>query len=340
MMTGKEHSYPLDLKNHKELAKILNSIKSKNISKLETSFKPLLGFSYPQLQDWDLGQQLIFLEACKEIGIVNSKLHGSVMKCDACNSHSFCMRVVCTLCRSSNIIRGTTIEHDSCGNIDFDYKYMSSDGALQCEKCNKKLKAIGLDYSKLGYFYKCLECKAMLPNIDHHYICLQCGKSSYQDELHILHLHTYTVNPQKLDELLNYDNYLLSVVEELDRIGIKSKISGSIIGTSKLQHNFALVAYNEEILPTLVVDTIESNANNNKVEEMLVLSFIAKCLDAKVSNKILLAIPSLKESLRDLVNINRITLLEANSKDEAVLELTQAITEIYNKAETIAQNDK
>ena len=89
-----------------------------------------------------------------------------------------------------------------------------------------------------------------------------------------------------------------------------------------------------------MVDTIESNANNNKLEEMLVLSFIAKCLDAKVSNKILLAIPSLKESLRDLVNINRIILLESNSKDEAVLELTQAITEIYNKAETIAQNDK
>ena len=334
MITGKEYLYPLDLKNHKELAKILNSIKCKNISKLVTSFKPLVGFSYPQLQHWDLEQQLLFLQACKEIGIVNGKPHDSVMKCDSCNSHSFCMKLACTLCKSSNIIRGTTIQHDSCGNIDFDYKYMTLDGELLCEKCHNRLKAIGLDYSKLGYFYKCLECKAMLPNIDQEYICLKCGKLSNQDELDILQLYAYTINLQKLDEVLNYDNHLLSVVEELDRIGIKSELSGSIVGSSKIEHTFALVAYNEKNLPILVIDIIENN--NNKTDEMLVLSFIAKCLDAKISNKILLTISGLKEGLRELININRIILVEANTKDEAVLEVTQIITEIYNKTETIA----
>jgi hypothetical protein len=330
---GKEYASPLDLKNHKELARILNGIKRNNTSQLEATFKPFLGFSYPQLQHWDLEKQILFLQACKEIGIVNGKPHTSVMKCSACNSHSFCTSFVCTLCRSSNIIRGTTIQHDSCGNIDFDYKYMTSEGILQCEKCNKKLKAIGLDYSRLGFFYKCLECKAMLPNIDQQFICLQCGKSSNQDELQILELYSYTINLQKLDELLHYDNFLLSIVDELDRIGIKSELLGSIVGTSKIRHNFALVAFNEKNIPILVVDTIEPD--NNNVQEMFVLSFIAKCLDAKISNRILLAIPRLNENLRELINLNRIIVVEANKKDDAILELTQTIAEIYNKTESV-----
>jgi hypothetical protein len=210
---------------------------------------------------------------------------------------------------------------------------MTSEGILQCEKCNKKLKAIGLDYSRLGFFYKCLECKAMLPNIDQQFICLQCGKSSNQDELQILELYSYTINLQKLDELLHYDNFLLSIVDELDRIGIKSELLGSIVGTSKIRHNFALVAFNEKNIPILVVDTIEPD--NNNVQEMFVLSFIAKCLDAKISNKILLAIPRLNENLRELINLNRIIVVEANKKDDAILELTQTIAEIYNKTESV-----
>jgi hypothetical protein len=125
---------------------------------------------------------------------------------------------------------------------------------------------------------------------------------------------------------------MLSVFEELDKLGIKSSLIGAICGMSGLQHNFALVAYDSEDLPFVIVDGIESQTNHNdkKEDELSVLSFIAKCSDVKVSKKILLAIPSLRGNLRELLHVNGINLVESTNKDEAALDLTQTIREIYN----------
>jgi hypothetical protein len=101
-----------------------------------------------------------------------------------------------------------------------------------------------------------------------------------------------------------------------------------------LQHNFSLVAYDTKDLPFVIVDGIESQTNHNdkKEEELFVLSFIAKCSDVKVSKKILLAIPSLRGNLRELLHVNGIILVESTNKDEAALDLAQTIREIYNTA--------
>ena len=321
-----------EIGNNRELSKMLNDINNKKITKLEPSFDAGLGFSYPVIEHYSLEEQISFLESCMKIGILNGKPSISLLKCGSCDSFHFCTKFVCTLCTSSNIIRGITIEHDSCGNVDFDYKYISSDGTLVCEKCNKTLKAIGVDYSKIGYFYKCSECSALLPNVDQHYLCLKCGTTSSGDELKMLQLYSYTVDHQKLSEKLNADNFMLSVFEELDKLGIKSSLIGAICGMSGLQHNFALVAYDSEDLPFVIVDGIESQTNHNdkKEDELSVLSFIAKCSDVKVSKKILLAIPSLRGNLGELLHANGIILVESTNKDEAALDLAQTIMEIYN----------
>jgi len=126
---------------------------------------------------------------------------------------------------------------------------------------------------------------------------------------------------------------MISVVGELEKVGIKSTLTEVIYGISGLQHNFSLVTYDMKDLPFVIVDELESQENNNtkREAEIFVLSFITKCLDVKVPNKILLAIPSLKENLKELLRMNGIVLVEAETKDEAVLDLAQIITEIYNR---------
>ena len=326
----------MKISDKEKIINILQDIQNRNITKLDPLFEPTLGFSYPVIDHYNssLHEQIFFLESCMKLGIFNRKSSVTLLKCNSCNSLHFYNKFVCTLCKSSNIVRGITIGHDSCGNVDFDYKYMTLDGSLVCQKCNKKLKAIGVDYSKIGYFYKCLECSALLPDMDQHYLCLKCGTTSLQDELQILHLFSYTVDLQKVAEKLNGDNFMISVVRELDKVGIKSTLTEVIYGISGLQHNFSLVTYDMKDLPFVIVDELESqknNNNNNKEAEILVLSFITKCLDVKVPNKILLAIPSLKENLKELLRMNGIILVEAQTKDEAALDLTQTITEIYNR---------
>ena len=328
--------------NHKELLKILNYIKNNNIKRLEPSIDVNGGFSYPIIGQYSTEEQISFIETCLKNGIFYGKPSMSLLSCAYCESLYFSNNFTCTLCKSSNITRAIAIEHDTCGNIDFASNYMSIDGTLTCEKCNKQLKSIGVDYSRVGYFYKCLECKAMLSNIDQLYICLKCNRSSLNEELKIFQLFTYAINQQKLFEKLNDNNFMFFVVEELGRVGIESKQLGSIIGTSKIEHTFSLIVYDDKNNPFIVVDTIQfeeqNNNNNNRIENeddnTQILSFIGKCLDTRVSNKIILAIPALKQNIRELININKITLVESKTKDDAKLDLTGVITDIYNKGET------
>lgn len=325
--------------NHRELLKILNFIKNNNIKELDPSVDTNGRFSYTIIGQYSIEEQRSFLETCVRNGIFNGKTSMSLLSCSYCDSIHFFNKFTCTLCKSSNIIRSTAIEHDHCGNIDFVSNFLTSDGSLTCKKCNKQLNSIGVDYSQLGYFYKCLECKTMLSNIDQYYTCLNCNRSSINEELKILQLFRYTISQEKLSEKLNDENFMFSVVEELGRVGIESKQLDSLTGTSKIQHTFSLIVYDNKKKPFIVVDIIQfeelNNNNNKKIETdndyIDILSFIGKCLDIKVSNKILLAIPSLKERLRELININKIILVESKTKDDAVLDLCTAITEIYNK---------
>jgi hypothetical protein len=308
---------------------ILKELKNKNITKLEPSFHPSHGIQYSEVDGESVEEQINILERLEEMGLVNGKVSKSIEKCKFCNSYRFYINLACTLCKSAQIVQGATIKHDSCGNIDFDYKYLREDNSLKCEKCNKSLKAIGIDHSKLGYFYKCLECKSILPNISNQYLCVNCGNNLGHDELSIQYLKTYFVDSKKLADTLNANAYLLSVVEELDRVGIKSELSASIIGKSDMSHVFELVIYDELKHPFIALDTLESD---NKIEDILVLSFIAKSSDAHIPNKILLSIPKLRESLKALARINGIIVIESETIDEATLDLVNAITEIHNNS--------
>ena len=318
-----------DLKAKYELVQTLKKLKNNNITKLEPSFDPLRGFLYNEIDHGQLIEQTKLLQLLEEIGIVDGKISKSIEKCKICDSYQFYINFACTFCKSSAIVQGATIKHDSCGNIDFEYKYIIDDNGLKCEKCNKSLRAIGVDYSKLGYFYECLECRSILPSISQQYLCINCGNYLNHDELSILYLKTYSVNSKKLSEVLDAKTYLFSVIEDLERMGIKSELSASIIGKSKMSHIFELITYNERNLPVLVVDSIQSD---NKIDDILVLSFVAKSLDANVPNKILLTIPSIKESLKALANINGVIVIESETTEEATLDLIKTVTEIHNNS--------
>ncbi|HKG71401.1 MAG TPA: hypothetical protein VKA87_05850, partial [Nitrososphaeraceae archaeon] len=80
--------------------------------------------------------------------------------------------------------------------------------------------------------------------------------------------------------------------------------------------------------PFLVADIIETD---HRTDEMRLLSFIGKCVDSRIENKIIVAIPNLKEDLRELVNTNGIVLIESRAMEDTTLELVKAVEERYRK---------
>jgi hypothetical protein len=321
-----------------ELAKLLDSLRERNRSaskviglpvRLKPSFHQGRGFLYSDIQLPTLEEQIKFLEVLERISTITHGPSISVMQCPFCNSHRFCSTFACKLCKSPNILRGSAIVHEPCGNIDFYHKYVTSDGTLICQKCNKNLKAIGVDYSRLDRIYNCLGCKSMLSDIEQLYKCLDCEKSSTLEESRIWLLEEYVFDIDKLADVVKVDNSMLSVIKELDTIGIKAVHQGAVIGASRISHTFSLVAYVKKVeQPFLVADIIETD---HKTDEMRLLSFIGKCVDTRIENKIIVAIPNLEKDLRELVNSNGIKLVELSAIEDITFELVKAVEEIHHR---------
>jgi hypothetical protein len=318
-----------------ELAKLLDRLREKNrsIVRLPVRLEPLFhsgrGFFYPDIELTTLEEQTRLLESFERTGIVTRSPSISIMQCSSCGSHRFCSTFVCKLCKSPNILRGSAIVHEPCGNIDFYDKYETDDGTLVCQKCNKNLKAIGVDYSRLDPIYNCLNCKSMLSNIDQFYKCLDCGKSSTLEESRILLLNEYVFDIDKLSNIVNVEKSMLSVTKELDKLEIKAVHHGTVTGASRIPHIFSLVAYADKVQqPFLVADIIETD---NRTDEMRLLSFIGKCIDSRIENKIIVAIPNLKEDFRELISTNGIVLVESSAMEDITFKLVKAVEEIYHK---------
>ena len=96
-----------------------------------------------------------------------------------------------------------------------------------------------------------------------------------------------------------------------------------------MQHTFSLVVYDQKgERPILVADIIESD---DTAAETYILSFIAKCLDAKIEEKIIVIVnPHLSQSLRELVDAYRIRLVESKTEENTIVELVKAVKEIYH----------
>jgi hypothetical protein len=200
-----------------------------------------------------------------------------------------------------------------------------------------------LDYSKINIF-QCQICNGISIDAEQQYICINCGKANSKTDLLTSNLFEYTINESKLINLINDLEYIIPIVEELDRLGIKSNFQSTIEGISGTSHLFDLIAYNSNNQPILILETIEISKEfifgNN---EHLILSFIGKCSDFNIVNKILIVSDELPIHLLNLLKSNKITVLKMHSREESSIEITQLITELFNNTieqEAIIQNEK
>jgi hypothetical protein len=112
-------------------------------------------------------------------------------------------------------------------------------------------------------------------------------------------------------------------------MGIKAVHHAAVTGASRISHTFSLVAYAEKLeQPFLVADIIEAD---HRTDEMRLLSFIGKCIDSRIENKIIVTFPNLEEDLRELINTHGITLVELRSREDISFELVKSVEQIYHK---------
>lgn len=95
------------------------------------------------------------LKRMVEVGILKANPSRSVVACPSCGSLTASLRLQCPECGDGQLKKGESLEHLTCGNVDFESKFKRGEDALVCPKCEKKLKMIGVDYRRIKSWYKC-----------------------------------------------------------------------------------------------------------------------------------------------------------------------------------------
>ncbi|MCI0558204.1 MAG: restriction endonuclease [Nitrososphaera sp.] len=294
----------------------LAEIKDKRITRFEPIIRPEGGLTYTGFSDHDFARQLDLLKTLQSLGIVKEEAFDHIRKCGRCGHHGLLLKVSCPACGSTNTDLGKVIEHLPCGNIDLESKFISEDGGgLICVKCKKRLRAIGVDYVKPGSYCMCLSCNALSPEGKAQFVCLNCASTLSMDDVESEPLHAYSVDPEALSSHLDRSNqeFQLSIVKALEKLGVKATPGGTVVGSSQVQHVFDIVAYQSDSPePALAVEIEKSD---NPVGSELVLNFFAKSMDSKVPRSILIGIPSISEEAKKLANAYGITALESDGSN-------------------------
>jgi hypothetical protein len=172
----------------------------------------------------------------------------------------------------------------------------------------------------------------LLPTVARSYQCFECGKASEEEELNIVRLPTYTVNREGIVNAIDQSTDLDATAKELEKLGIKAIPNGSITGLSRISHTFALIIYDKRDLPLMVVEIIGSNSE----AEQSLLSFIARCNDAKILDKVLIVRRSLNPNLKELAEINSVKVVESDNNDAVPAALLDVIKQAIHKSVQVA----
>lgn len=197
-------------------------------------------YSYPILsvnfRQRDEHIALDILDLAEREGIFNSTYVDRIYLCPSCQGGHLTYREVCPKCGSSNSTTEDIIHHFPCAYVgplsDFTNEI---DDQLDCPKCNKRLRHIGVDYDKPSVLHECKACDHKFQDFNVKAKCLACGTDNLVEQLKGREIRKY--NLTKKGELAAINGFVST-----------SKDIEEIIGTVKFETFITMLKYEIERL--------------------------------------------------------------------------------------------
>lgn len=197
-------------------------------------------YSYPILsvnfRQRDEHIALDILELAEREGIFSSTYVDRIYLCPSCQGGHLTYREVCPKCGSSNSTTEDIIHHFPCAYVgplsDFTNEI---DDQLDCPKCNKRLRHIGVDYDKPSVLHECKACDHKFQDFNVKAKCLACGTDNLVEQLKGREIRKY--NLTKKGELAAINGFVST-----------SKDIEEIIGTVKFETFLTMLKYEIERL--------------------------------------------------------------------------------------------
>jgi len=287
-----------------------------------TSTKPK-GYRYPVAEEYFGEDAESRLNELVEQGLMEREFYQRELGCPKCGSINLIVRFYCPKCGSTHIVKDEVIEHWPCGYVGPESEF--KDG--KCPKCGKPLKKIGVDYSKPGPMFKCMECGEVLQNPVDKLNCANCGEIFDKGDAKEVILYAYRITPrleEELDVALAQRSYL---IENLTKMGFNIENPENIYGRSGVKHYFYMVASRGTgILKLRIVIEILSAYKEVPVDE--VFSLYAKALDIGAYGLIIAAIPKFSEDSKKMMDYYNIAYVEVPSLDSAAEKIIKKLKEL------------
>ncbi|MFW6111329.1 MAG: hypothetical protein ACOC6H_04755 [Thermoproteota archaeon] len=315
----------------KEVQQLLKALRNKEA---KPSFTFEQGTRYPELEEWTCLTRTVVNSTLQKLHrmeiLIVSQVDKNVVMCPECGVHRHMVHLSCPSCKSYNLEKGKMIEHLPCGHLDLEAEFRRGDRFI-CPKCEKPLKAIGVDYRRQDSLYKCVDCELITPQPEEEYTC--SNQHTFQkEELKVEHISTYRINPSQQEVVNQHLIDFKPVLEEAIDLGWQGEVAPHIPGESGTKHRFAFSLWRQdrdetgEKRPKWVAEL--STSQEETVDEERVLAFHAKALDVGSPDKILMVMPKLSESAKNLANSYRMKVVEAEEPEKLIEDTLKVIRNI------------
>jgi predicted RNA-binding Zn-ribbon protein involved in translation (DUF1610 family) len=317
-----------------EVQKLLRAIMDGKIKSIEPDFNYESGVRYSIAEEimGIHGKALeLTLKELTEIDVLIPEVRGNVEVCPICGSHQSTVTLSCPTCGSPNLSKGVMIEHFGCGFLDLEEAFRRGE-ELVCPRCGKILRAIGIDYRKLGMLYKCDECQQRFPSPKRRYTCRN-GHNFGQDEQVLDKIYAYRPNPEKYTLIEKETLDFKPLLERLTKNGWFGQSPATFQGRSGVELEFAFALWAPKTnsvkqKPFVLADVYTSV---DAVDSNVVLVFIAKTIDVEAFEKILMVMPRLNEKARTLVKSYNISVIESETTSELTEKLRSLLPSMVQK---------
>lgn len=170
----------------------------------------------------------------------------TVHRCPDCDAQLDDSSTVCSDCASSDVVKRDVLEHPACGCTKPRTKFEGGDGdEYRCPDCAAVVRAIGVDYAKVGEFHACTGCEELFDALEKRFVCDRCSTAFAEGETNEVELTAYRINDERTEWLETHRFARREIGRKLRERGFSVELDATVTGRSGHSHDVDLYATDE-----------------------------------------------------------------------------------------------
>ncbi|RMF64456.1 MAG: hypothetical protein D6743_09280, partial [Calditrichaeota bacterium] len=141
------------------------------------NFQSSVGYTFPLVQvlfQVEPGREVAYIEGLQEAQLLTTRLVDKLNVCPRCEHTQINYRELCPHCHSLNINEEATVHHFRCAYVGRESEFRRG-VKMECPKCKRELRHIGVDYDKPVEVLWCVDCNHNFSEPQLSCFCLVCA---------------------------------------------------------------------------------------------------------------------------------------------------------------------